>query len=183
MSLAWYSCRFIVSRPACEGRVFSRKAPRVASTPKNARVPHRPSRTGICIDRPCRPSVASAAPAPRDLAWRVIGLVNLYRLLVPPMLLGHFLGRGAAVRAAAAASDAVSFRLHRLFLGGRAAGRGAPAVVARAAAHRAAERGHRLRRRSRSSCMPAAASPAASASCSCFRSAPWRCSQTTATRS
>jgi two-component system sensor histidine kinase PilS (NtrC family) len=27
------------------------------------------------------------APAPSDLAWRVIGLVNLYRLLVPPVLL------------------------------------------------------------------------------------------------
>jgi two-component system, NtrC family, sensor histidine kinase PilS len=27
-------------------------------------------------------------PASRDLAWRVIGLVNLYRLLVPPMLIG-----------------------------------------------------------------------------------------------
>ena len=30
---------------------------------------------------------ASAQPAPRDLAWRVIGLVNLYRLLLPPVLL------------------------------------------------------------------------------------------------
>ncbi len=32
-------------------------------------------------------SVASAATAPSDLAWRVIGLVNLYRLLVPLVLL------------------------------------------------------------------------------------------------
>src|SRR4051812_48438780 len=32
-------------------------------------------------------SVASSATAPSDLAWRVIGLVNLYRLLVPLVLL------------------------------------------------------------------------------------------------
>jgi two-component system, NtrC family, sensor histidine kinase PilS len=31
---------------------------------------------------------ASAQLARRDLAWRVIGLVNLYRLLLPPVLLG-----------------------------------------------------------------------------------------------
>jgi two-component system sensor histidine kinase PilS (NtrC family) len=30
---------------------------------------------------------AATAPAPSDLAWRVIGLANLYRLLVPPLLL------------------------------------------------------------------------------------------------
>ncbi len=29
-------------------------------------------------------SFAAAPPAPTDLAWRVIGLVNLYRLLIPP---------------------------------------------------------------------------------------------------
>jgi two-component system, NtrC family, sensor histidine kinase PilS len=29
----------------------------------------------------------SATPAPSDLAWRVIGLTNLYRLLLPPVLL------------------------------------------------------------------------------------------------
>src|SRR6187200_593643 len=32
------------------------------------------------------PLVAAVPPAPTDLAWRVIGLVNLYRLLVPPAL-------------------------------------------------------------------------------------------------
>ena len=32
-------------------------------------------------------SVALTATAPSDLAWRVIGLVNLYRLLVPLVLL------------------------------------------------------------------------------------------------
>ncbi len=32
------------------------------------------------------PIVAAAPPAPTDLAWRVIGLVNLYRLLIPPAL-------------------------------------------------------------------------------------------------
>jgi two-component system, NtrC family, sensor histidine kinase PilS len=34
------------------------------------------------------PLVAAAPPAPTDLAWRVIGLVNLYRLLIPPALFG-----------------------------------------------------------------------------------------------
>ncbi|HEY8508911.1 MAG TPA: hypothetical protein VIL32_11170, partial [Steroidobacteraceae bacterium] len=38
-------------------------------------------------------AVLSAAPSSRDLAWRVIGLVNLYRLLVPPTLLAiHIFG-------------------------------------------------------------------------------------------
>jgi two-component system, NtrC family, sensor histidine kinase PilS len=32
-------------------------------------------------------TVATGLQAPSDLAWRVIGLVNLYRLLVPPVLL------------------------------------------------------------------------------------------------
>ena len=32
-------------------------------------------------------STTLAAPAPGDLAWRVIGLANLYRLLIPPLLL------------------------------------------------------------------------------------------------
>src|SRR6478735_4174901 len=32
------------------------------------------------------PLVAAAPPAPTDLAWRVIGLVNLYRLLIPPSI-------------------------------------------------------------------------------------------------
>jgi two-component system sensor histidine kinase PilS (NtrC family) len=32
------------------------------------------------------PLVAAVPPAPTDLAWRVLGLVNLYRLLVPPAL-------------------------------------------------------------------------------------------------
>jgi two-component system, NtrC family, sensor histidine kinase PilS len=32
-------------------------------------------------------NVATAVQAPSDLAWRVIGLVNLYRLLVPPVIL------------------------------------------------------------------------------------------------
>ena len=34
------------------------------------------------------PLVAAPPPAPTDLAWRVIGLVNLYRLLIPPALFG-----------------------------------------------------------------------------------------------
>jgi two-component system sensor histidine kinase PilS (NtrC family) len=47
--------------------------------------------------------VAAAVPlAPTDLAWRVIGLVNLYRLLVPPALyaLYAFSGANAAVGSA-----------------------------------------------------------------------------------
>jgi len=42
---------------------------------------------------------AAAPPAPTDLAWRVIGLVNLYRLLVPPSLyaLYAFLGAGTTL--------------------------------------------------------------------------------------
>src|SRR5687768_16171594 len=42
------------------------------------------------------PLVAAAQPAPTDLAWRVIGLVNLYRLLVPPALYVLFLYFGAS---------------------------------------------------------------------------------------
>jgi two-component system sensor histidine kinase PilS (NtrC family) len=46
--------------------------------------------------------VVSAPPAPTDLAWRVIGLVNLYRLLVPPSLyaLYAYLGEDTAVGSA-----------------------------------------------------------------------------------
>jgi two-component system, NtrC family, sensor histidine kinase PilS len=33
---------------------------------------------------------AAAPPAPTDLAWRVIGLVNLYRLLIPPAVYALF---------------------------------------------------------------------------------------------
>ncbi len=35
-------------------------------------------------------SLAAVPPAPTDLAWRVIGLVNLYRLLVPPCIYGLY---------------------------------------------------------------------------------------------
>jgi two-component system sensor histidine kinase PilS (NtrC family) len=42
------------------------------------------------------PLVAAAPPAPTDLAWRVIGLVNLYRLLVPPTLYALHLFFGSA---------------------------------------------------------------------------------------
>jgi two-component system sensor histidine kinase PilS (NtrC family) len=45
------------------------------------------------------PLVAAVPPAPTDLAWRVIGLVNLYRLLVPPSVyaLFFFSGSGASL--------------------------------------------------------------------------------------
>src|SRR5688572_14681292 len=42
------------------------------------------------------PLVAAVPPAPTDLAWRVIGLVNLYRLLVPAALYVLFLYFGAS---------------------------------------------------------------------------------------
>jgi two-component system sensor histidine kinase PilS (NtrC family) len=41
------------------------------------------------------PLVAAVPPAPTDLAWRVIGLVNLYRLLVPPALYAVYAYSGA----------------------------------------------------------------------------------------
>jgi len=47
-------------------------------------------------------SLALAPPAPTDLAWRVIGLVNLYRLLIPPSLylLYKFAGENTTLGAA-----------------------------------------------------------------------------------
>jgi two-component system sensor histidine kinase PilS (NtrC family) len=41
------------------------------------------------------PLVAAVPPAPSDLAWRVIGLVNLYRLLVPPSVYALFVFSGS----------------------------------------------------------------------------------------
>jgi two-component system sensor histidine kinase PilS (NtrC family) len=45
------------------------------------------------------PLVAAVPPAPTDLAWRVIGLVNLYRLLIPPALfvLHLYFGNSTAI--------------------------------------------------------------------------------------
>lgn len=42
------------------------------------------------------PLVAAAPPAPTDLAWRVIGLVNLYRLLIPPALYALYVSYGSS---------------------------------------------------------------------------------------
>jgi two-component system sensor histidine kinase PilS (NtrC family) len=39
-------------------------------------------------------SAATSATAPVDIAWRVVGLLNLYRLLVPVVLVGAFLLSG-----------------------------------------------------------------------------------------
>jgi two-component system sensor histidine kinase PilS (NtrC family) len=39
---------------------------------------------------------AAAPPAPTDLAWRVIGLVNLYRLLIPPSLYAMYALAGSS---------------------------------------------------------------------------------------
>src|SRR5689334_21163813 len=45
------------------------------------------------------PLVAAVPLAPTDLAWRVIGLVNLYRLLVPPCVYALFVlaGTGSVI--------------------------------------------------------------------------------------
>jgi two-component system, NtrC family, sensor histidine kinase PilS len=45
------------------------------------------------------PLVPAVPPAPTDLAWRVIGLVNLYRLLIPPALyaLSLYFGGGTPI--------------------------------------------------------------------------------------
>jgi two-component system sensor histidine kinase PilS (NtrC family) len=47
-------------------------------------------------------SFAAAPPAPTDLAWRVIGLVNLYRLLIPPSVytIYVFAGSGSPIGSA-----------------------------------------------------------------------------------
>jgi two-component system, NtrC family, sensor histidine kinase PilS len=42
------------------------------------------------------PLVAAVPPAPTDLAWRVIGLVNLYRLLIPPALYALYVYFGSS---------------------------------------------------------------------------------------
>jgi two-component system sensor histidine kinase PilS (NtrC family) len=42
------------------------------------------------------PLAAAVPPAPTDLAWRVIGLVNLYRLMIPPALYGLYAYFGAS---------------------------------------------------------------------------------------
>ncbi|HEX6396050.1 MAG TPA: ATP-binding protein, partial [Steroidobacteraceae bacterium] len=41
-------------------------------------------------------SIAAAPPAPTDLAWRVIGLVNLYRLLIPPSVYAIYAFAGSS---------------------------------------------------------------------------------------
>jgi two-component system, NtrC family, sensor histidine kinase PilS len=42
------------------------------------------------------PLVSAVPPTPTDLAWRVIGLVNLYRLLIPPALYALYLYFGSS---------------------------------------------------------------------------------------
>src|SRR5687768_9138738 len=48
------------------------------------------------------PLVPAVPPTPTDLAWRVIGLVNLYRLLIPPALylLNLYFGGGTPLGSA-----------------------------------------------------------------------------------
>jgi two-component system sensor histidine kinase PilS (NtrC family) len=48
------------------------------------------------------PLVAAVPPAPTDLAWRVIGLVNLYRLLIPPALYALYVYFGASTEVGSA---------------------------------------------------------------------------------
>jgi two-component system, NtrC family, sensor histidine kinase PilS len=47
-------------------------------------------------------SLAIAPPVPTDLAWRVIGLVNLYRLLIPPSLYALYVFGGSGTALASA---------------------------------------------------------------------------------
>lgn len=49
--------------------------------------------------------IAAAPPAPTDLAWRVIGLVNLYRLLVPTSLYALFALTGSPTTLGASRPD------------------------------------------------------------------------------
>jgi two-component system, NtrC family, sensor histidine kinase PilS len=56
--------------------------PDVSTTP--------PSRAPAPPSAPFPPATATAAPS-SDLAWRVVGLANLYRLLLPPVLYGLLL--------------------------------------------------------------------------------------------
>src|SRR6185437_7377774 len=55
----------------------------------------RPSpRASPHLRSPMPANAATPATAPVDIAWRVVGLLNLYRLLVPVVLVGAFLLSG-----------------------------------------------------------------------------------------
>ena len=119
---------------------------------------------------------ANPTPAPSDLAWRVIGLTNLYRLLLPPVLL--ILQGLASPGILAPAQEPELFQVvcYAYLVAGRAADSGAPGAAAQPAHPRAGERhgrhpGHLphsvyLRRRRQRLGDPAGAA----------RWAPWRCS-------
>ena len=130
------------------------------------------------------PLVAAVPPAPTDLAWRVIGLVNLYRLLIPPSLYALYVYFGVSdADRFSASSGAVPLDVHRLFRRGHSHRRRRPSPAAQFACHHVRARDGRCGRDQPASASRAAASPAASASCSWCRSARWRCWRTTATRS
>src|SRR6187455_2602178 len=92
-SFDWYSWRFI--RPWHWLRKKSRYSLGIASaSPLNTGVATRPDCAQLIESRPM-PLVAAVPPAPTDLAWRVIGLVNLYRLLIPPSVYALYAFGGA----------------------------------------------------------------------------------------
>ena len=82
-------------------------------------------------------SAAALSVTPSDLAWRVIGLLNLYRLLVPLVLLAMQSFAGAGWGLVTGTTAAVRRRLHRVLHGGRAAGHRPAAALVEPADRRA----------------------------------------------
>ncbi len=128
-------------------------------------------------------AVAAAPPAPTDLAWRVIGLVNLYRLLVPPSLYALYAFSGSAATLGGARPQLFLWMLHRVLRRGCGHRGRRAAPVAQSACQPLSCTRWSTRSPSACSCSRAVASRAASASCSWCRSAPWRCWRTAATPS
>ena len=119
---------------------------------------------------PQTPPAPQLPPTPSDLAWRVIGLLNLYRLLVPLVLLAMQWLRRAGTGAGRPHGRSCSSRLHRLLHGRRccSSSRGGcewPSLRIVALVNAGVD----ARRRSDSFSMRAAGSRAAWGSCWCCR--------------
>ena len=129
------------------------------------------------------PLVAAVPPAPTDLAWRVIGLVNLYRLLIPPALLRaasvlRRIRRPSATPTRSCSSGPAWCISPRASPSSSAAGACCPTC-----GQPPSSMPWWTPWPSACCCSRAAASPAASAFCSWCRWAPWRCSPTAAMHS
>src|SRR5262249_34482368 len=118
-------------------RVFSRKGPHVESQPHSAsggaqrRDPDRLLRHAKMLQsriavrsshrvslRPLMPaSAALTATAPSDIAWRLVGLVNRYRLLVPLVLLSVDFRAGPQVALSTQPDLLLSFCVGYFFVG------------------------------------------------------------------